>query len=436
MARVRLLLASLVASVAGTAWAEVVPWLYDIDVVVASQGDAERRRAAGAALTQVLSRVTGLRELPFSAKVDDAIRKPERYYVRYGFATRDIPPEDGEDAVAETRLNIHFERGPLLELLRQTGLPVWSADRPSVLVWVVLEGEGALSGGARGASPSHERAFSRGARGASPSHERAFSRGARGAGPSHERALSGGARRASPHEGTFSLGAAPSHGRTREVVSSTPVGMAEAVFSTMHREARRRGVVLTFPLMDLEDRHLRPTDLWGRFWTAITAASRRYSRDLMLLGRIEPDPGGGWASRWEIMSPSGEEELAVRFAHGGVSAAVAAGQAVHRLADAMARRFAVRGGDLDTIAMTVRGAQTVRGYAAVLAYLQSREYINRVDVSAVEPDALHLRLHSRSTRDQLVELLLMGGYLSLSRTASPTPPLAAPRLELTWMGAR
>ena len=48
----------------------------------------------------------------------------------------------------------------------------------------------------------------------------------------------------------------------------------------------------------------------------------------------------------------------------------------------------MRGGDLDTIALTVRGAQTVQGYAAVLAYLQSREYINRVDVSAVEPDAL------------------------------------------------
>ena len=394
VARVRLLLASLVASAAGTAWAEVVPWLYDVDVVVASQGDAERRRAAGAALTQVLGRVTGLRELSFGAKVDGAIRESERYYVRYGYATRDVQPVDGGDMVSETRLNIHFERGTLLELLRETGLPVWSADRPSVLVWVVLE-RGALSLEARGAGSSQEGAFSRGARGARPSQERA-----------------------------------------REVVSSTPVGMAEEVLSAMHREARRRGVMLTFPLMDLEDRNLTAADLWGRFWTAIMVASRRYSRDLMLLGRIAADPGGGFTSRWEIMSPSGEKELAVRFDHRGVSAAGAAGQAVHRLADAMARRFAVRGGDLDTIALTVRGAQTVRGYAAVLAHLQSREYINRVEVSAVDPEALHLKLHSQSTRDQLVELLVMGGYLSVSRTASPTPSLAAPRLELTWMGAR
>lgn len=380
VARVRLLLACIVAGAAGTAWAEVVPWLYDVDVAVGTQSDADRRRAAGAAFTEVLSRVTGLREIPFSPEVDGAIRESEGYYVRYGFATRDIPPDDDGDAVTETRLKVHFEPNTLLELLRDTGLPVWSADRPTVLAWVVLE------------------------------RDRHLSRGAPGAGPSRTRAP--------------------------EVVSAAPVGMAEQVALAMHREARRRGVMLTFPLMDLEDRGLRVTDLWGRFWTAILQASERYSRDLTLLGRIASDPGGGWTSRWEVMSPNGEEELAETFDHRGMSADAAAGEAVHRLADALARRFAVRGGDLDSIAVTVRGAQTVRAYAAVMAYLESREYITRVEVAAVEPDALYLRLHSRSARDQLVELLLMGGYLSPSRTASPTPPLAAPRLELTWMGAR
>ncbi|MDE0191379.1 MAG: DUF2066 domain-containing protein, partial [Gammaproteobacteria bacterium] len=149
MARVRLLLACVAAGAAGTASAEIVPWLYDVEIVVASQSDADRRRAASAALAEVLTRVTGLREIPFVAQVDEAIRESERYYVRYGFATRDIEPEEGGDLVAQTHLEIHFERGTLLDLLRRTGLPVWSADRPTVLVWVVLEG-GALSRGAGG----------------------------------------------------------------------------------------------------------------------------------------------------------------------------------------------------------------------------------------------------------------------------------------------
>ena len=347
---------------------------------MASQSDADRRRAAGTALTEVLTRVTGLREIPFGTEVDGAIRESERYYVRYGFATRDIQPEEGGDVIAKTHLAIRFERGALLDLLRRTGLPVWSADRPTVLAWVVLERDGALSRGARGASPSQERA--------------------------------------------------------RHVVSSTSVGAAGDVVSTMHREARRRGIVLTVPLMDLEDRGLRVADLWGRFWSAIMRASRRYARDLMLLGRVEANPGGGWSSHWELKSPTGEKELASTFVYQGSSPAAVAGEAVHRVADALARRFAVRGGDVDTIALTVRGAQTVRGYAALLAYLQSREYINRVDVSVVEPGALHLKLHSRSARDQLVELLLMGGYLSESRSASSTPRPAVPGVELIWMGAR
>ena len=341
---------------------------------MASQGDADRRRAAGAALGEALTRATGLREIPFGAEVDAAILESERYYVRYAFATRDIQPQAGGDAVAETQLEIHFEQGTLLDLLRRTGLPVWSADRPTTLVWVVLD---PAAGGAR-----------------------------------------------------------PSPGSARHVVSSTAVGAAQAVASTMHREARRRGIMLTFPLMDLEDRELTDTDLWGRFWTAIMRASRRYASDLVLLGRVAAKPGGGWSSHWELKSAGGEQEPVASFVHRGSSAAAVAGEAVHRAADALARRFAVRGGDLDTIALTVRGAQTVRGYAAVLHYLQSREYINRVDLSAVEPDALHLKLHSRSARDQLVELLLMGGYLSESQISSPTPPLAAPGLELLWMGAR
>ena len=105
----------------------------------------------------------------------------------------------------------------------------------------------------------------------------------------------------------------------------------------MHREARRRGIMLTFPLMDLEDGHLSATDLWGRFWTAIMQASRRYARDLVLLGRVAANSGGVWSSHWELKSPSGEKELAVTFFHQGSSAAAVAGEAVHRVADALAQ---------------------------------------------------------------------------------------------------
>ncbi len=362
VARVGLILACVaVAGAAVPAAADVVAWLYDGDVRVASQSDVERRRAGGAALVEIMARVTGLREIPFAPAVNQAIRDAERYYVRYGYARRRIEPAEEPDGETWERLQIRFERTAVLDLVRRSGLPVWSADRPTLLVWTVLE-----------------------------------------------------------------------RGGSREIVADAT---AEVVLA-MHGQARRRGIELTFPLLDLEDRGLLTTDLHGRFWTAIMHASRRYGADLVLLGRLTKEPGGQWASTWELRYLDGENALGTTFAHLGSSAASAAGEAVHRAVDAMAQRFAVRGGDLGSVALTVRGAQTVRAYAALLAYLQSREYVDRVDVTTVEPDALHFRLHSQSGHDQLLELLSMGGYLSVSRSASAVSSMAAPRLELTWMGAR
>ena len=348
-----------------TVWAEVVPWIYDGDVAVASQSDADRRRGGGSALLEVLTRLTGMREIPIGTVVDDAIAEPERYYVRYGFSTRDVERAGGEEIDTETRLEIRFEHTAVLGLLRRAGLPVWSADRPTVLAWVVLD---------------------------------------RDAG--------------------------------RKVVSASATGALGEVASAIEAEARRRAIDITLPLVDLDDRGLLVTDLWGRFWTPIGNASRRYAADLVLLGRVVEDLNGRCVSDWELRSPDRGDEFAARFDHGGASSARAAGEAVHRLADVLAQRLAVRGGDLGTIVVTVRGAQTVQGYASVLAYLESREYIARVDVSVVEPDAIHLRLHSRSPRAQLVELLMLGGYLSESQAAYSQQPLTGPRLELTWMGDR
>ena len=359
-------MACVVAVGSVTVGAEVVPWIYDGDVAVASQSDADRRRGGGAALLEVLTRLTGMREMPLGAAVDDAIAEPERYYVRYGFSTRDVERGGGgEEIDPETRLEIRFEPTAVLGLLRRAGLPVWSADRPTVLAWVVLD---------------------------------------RDAG--------------------------------RKVVSASATGALGEVASAIEAEARRRAIDITLPLVDLDDRGLLVTDLWGRFWTPIGNASRRYATDLLLLGRVVEDLKGRCVSDWELRSRDGGEEFAARFDHGGASSARAVGEAVHRLAEVLAQRLAVRGGDLGTIVVTVRGAQTVQGYASVLAYLQSREYITRVDVSVVEPDAIHLRLHSRSPRAQLVELLLLGGYLSEYQAAYSQQPLTAPRLELTWMGDR
>ena len=351
---------------AGSASGEVVPWLYEADVKVESQTDVERKRAAGAALAEVLTRVTGMRELPVSPRIDRAFADPERFYVRYAFATRegvDVPE-------VETHFEVRFEPDALLGLLRQAGLPIWSADRPTVLVWVVVEQDG-----------------------------------------------------------------------RRDIVGSTSTGDLGEIVTAFAEAARRRGVKVALPLMDLEDHRVSALDLRGGFWRTVVDVSRRYAPDLLIVGRIVAAGAERWTSAWELRPAVNFDGPAAVFEHGAASAAQAAGEAVHRLADVLAERLAVRGGDLDAVRVTVRGVGTVGAYASLLDHLQSREYIDRVEVNSVESGAILLRLHSRSTREQLRELLLMGGSLLPSdpgarATPAPRRAVASGILDLTWTGAR
>ena len=126
--------------------ADVVEWLYDVDVpvVVTTSGEVDQRRTAGRALRELLVRMTGLKPLPNTAVVRGAIANPDRYYAQYGFVTREAQPaahdDPGVDAT-ETRLQVRFDISAVLDLLRSAELPIWGQDRPRVLIWLVLDRE-------------------------------------------------------------------------------------------------------------------------------------------------------------------------------------------------------------------------------------------------------------------------------------------------------
>ncbi len=118
--------------------AEVVPWLYDVEVVVPDQQVETRAEAAGAALLQLLSRLTGLAELPENETVSQALQNPELYYNGVGYVERQRTTDDGE-LVEELRLRVRFDPRAMLRLVKESGLPIWRSDRPRVLAWVVVE---------------------------------------------------------------------------------------------------------------------------------------------------------------------------------------------------------------------------------------------------------------------------------------------------------
>ena len=123
-----------------------MPWLYDVEVPVASQ--AERQRAARTGLRELLVRITGMAELPANPEIQAALREPERYYGRFEFSMRPQPGHSearggaDNDAPEQMVVALHYEPAAVLALLRRAALPVWGADRPTVLAWVAVEEHG------------------------------------------------------------------------------------------------------------------------------------------------------------------------------------------------------------------------------------------------------------------------------------------------------
>lgn len=369
------LLACCLAASGAAASAAVVPWLYAGEVPVRTQSASEREQAAGAALAELLTRLTGLAPLPSSAVVAEALAAPGRFYDRYEYARRQAPSDPG---ALPLLVVFHFDPSAVLALLREAQLPVWAADRPTVLAWVAVEQHG----------------------------ERRMAAAAGGDGAALAAALAG--------------------------------------------RARQRGLELTLPLMDLADSALTPAALWGLFWEDIDAASARYAPDLLLVGRVRNVGGGSWRSVWDLRSRGSAapvrlydlpvaaragrrirrgEALLDAFRHDAPTLAAVATAAVDSMAATLADRFAVRG-QLAAIDAVVRQAQTVERYAALLAYLQSREYIERVEVRTVMAEALVLRLHSRSSPAQLRDLLGIGDVL----VAAPADAAQSGALALVWQG--
>lgn len=223
----------------------------------------------------------------------------------------------------------------------------------------------------------------------------------------------------------------------------------DAWAAALQRQARRRGIATVLPVMDLQDRHLSTSAVWGFFWEDIEAASRRYRPAMLLVGRAALGQSGWW-TKWELRAPEAaafdaagfdaafdpggqasvvpDQRLDTRYEHGPAAPEASAQAAIDHVADTLAARFAVRGGAAQAFQATVHGAQTVRGYARLLDHLDTQEYIERVDVLAATPRALEIRLHTRSDLRQLAELLAQSNRLAVRP--------AGERMDITWRGPK
>lgn len=324
--------------------AEQVAQLYTATVPVADQASATLAKASRAALSEVLVKVTGSEEVLRNQAISAALGEARGAVQQYTYE-RGEPPERALQA------RIEFDRGWVTSLVIEAGVPLWTANRPAVLVWLVEDGP----------------------------------------------------------QGHQLVGA----------------DTAPALVAELRAAFARRGIPLQLPLLDLVDAAaLPPQDAWRLDAAAIRAASARYNVQAVLAGRVAGLSTGGVAGDWLFLL--GEERQGSVLTETDAAAFIGAGAAM--VAETMAARYAVTAtaGDGEGIPMTISGVGSYADYAAVLAWLESLELIERAEVERVRGEQLQLRLVAQVDAAQLATML------ELNKRLLPVAPGPGQGLNYQW----
>lgn len=346
--------------VCGQVHATVVTWLYEVDAQVVDQSAGERARAMQEALTVMLTRVTGLRDVPMNEHVSAAVAEPQQFVLQYRFVEKENEPvaEPGEltdgavpaDGVEKPPpeptlwLRVRFSEPAILRLVREAGLPIWSANRPTVVIWAVTD-----------------------------------------------------------------------DGLEREVLGA---GSNHPLLQSVTERAQVRGLPLVVPLMDLEDQlAVSPGAVWGGIGEVLRQGSARYGADSILLARVSVSPTGRWFTDWKFVQPDQERSFLLEEP----TAEATAIAAVDLVADELVARYAVYSGREAELQLEVQGVTDVGQYSALVRYLGRLEYIDAVRVDEVSGGRVMLSLDTHTPWDKLEELLALDGYLVPRGTALGGP---------------
>jgi len=137
----RLFYALILLSITCGSHAAEVDNLYQSQMPVVSQDQAERDRLTPQLLQQVLLKVSGNSQRINSADLTAVLERSTQYVQQYEYQrinpiTMDLTQPD------QLALTLKFDQRGVNSTLAQLGLPVWGKVRPDVLVWLALEEHG------------------------------------------------------------------------------------------------------------------------------------------------------------------------------------------------------------------------------------------------------------------------------------------------------
>jgi hypothetical protein len=120
------------SSLAGAARAELVQDLYEAEVAVADQSAAELARAARQGLSDVVVKVSGSTQVLSNPTISKALGDARNRVQQYSY-------HKGPGVPPQTSVKLSFDGAYVTGLVVGAGAPIWTANRPAVLVWLVVE---------------------------------------------------------------------------------------------------------------------------------------------------------------------------------------------------------------------------------------------------------------------------------------------------------
>ena len=153
---VKALLLTLLTSLSPLTLAVLVEDLYSATVAVADQSRTQREKGISLALAEVLIKTTGTKDITLRPGVNQALLQASNHMVKYAYLPQlQLQPQQepepqpdlellSEAALAQSEqsppgfpLSVQFAKVAVDQLMRTLDLPIWPANRPELLVWVV-----------------------------------------------------------------------------------------------------------------------------------------------------------------------------------------------------------------------------------------------------------------------------------------------------------
>lgn len=135
MKNLKILLLSVLLILPLSGSAVTVRGLYEADVPVTDQSSAQRNTAIRSAFIQIMVKLTGNRNAGGIYGVSDLLENATQYVQQYEYRNK----EDEATGSSSTQLWIKFDPGIIDKGMREYNIPVWSQERPSTLIWLVIK---------------------------------------------------------------------------------------------------------------------------------------------------------------------------------------------------------------------------------------------------------------------------------------------------------